>query len=68
MDSYVVHIYRQGHSPKNFVGTAEKVGQDSKKAFTSVEELWGILTDGKRAKNKIMISHRDTEAQRRKKD
>lgn len=52
MDSYVVHIYRQGHSPKNFVGTVEKVGQDSKKAFTSLEELWGILTDGKRANSK----------------
>lgn len=43
-DSYVIRIYRRGENdPAQMVGQVEIVGLDEKKAFASIEELWGIL-------------------------
>ncbi len=43
-DSFVIRIYRyvDNHS-RRIVGTAEKVGEKEKHAFTNVDELWDIL-------------------------
>ena len=45
MNSYIVRIYREEeNNPRHFVGTVEKVGGEEKKAFTSLDERWAILT------------------------
>ena len=44
-DDYVVRIYRyRKRNPRRFVGTVEEAGTTEKKAFTTMEELWNILT------------------------
>lgn len=47
MDSYIIRIYRQEKdAPRAVVGTAERVGDEDKKAFKSLDELWHILNTG----------------------
>lgn len=44
MDNYIVRIYRyEKDNPKGLVGVIEEVGVDGKRAFTNLDELWGIL-------------------------
>ena len=44
LDSYVIRIYRKAENePRLLVGTAQKIGQEDKMAFSTVDELWGIL-------------------------
>lgn len=46
MDSYIIRIYRnEKDMPRAIVGTAERVGDEGKKAFKSVDELWQILNE-----------------------
>lgn len=54
-DDYIVRIYRYNkRNARRFVGTVEEVGTKGKKAFTTIDELWGILTrtekEGKKEK------------------
>jgi hypothetical protein len=49
MNSYLVRIYREEEdNPRNFVGTVEKIGDEDKRAFTSLDELWAILNPAKK--------------------
>lgn len=44
MNSYIVRIYRQNKDrPRLLVGVVEEVGAKGRKAFTNLDELWGIL-------------------------
>jgi hypothetical protein len=44
MKSYIVRIYRNERGDRrNFVGTVEEPDVGGKKAFTNLDELWGIL-------------------------
>ena len=45
--SYVVRVYRcEANERRRVVGVVETVGQQPQRAFTNVEELWQILTEG----------------------
>lgn len=45
MDSYIIRIYRfKRGNPKRLVGTVEMVGIKGKMAFTSLDELWEVLS------------------------
>jgi len=47
MDSYIIRIYRHAEeTPGKVVGTAERVGDEGKKAFKGVDELLQILNTG----------------------
>lgn len=49
MDSYIIRIYRyEKDRPQRLVGTVEKAGEEGKKAFTHVEELYTILSNADR--------------------
>lgn len=51
MDSYLVRIYRrEENNPKLLVGVVEEPGNNGKKAFSNLYELWGILNPVKRIK------------------
>ena len=44
MDSYIIRIYRQEkEQPRSVIGTAERVGDEGKRPFKNVDELWEIL-------------------------
>jgi len=44
MENYVVRIYHhKKNNPEKFIGVVEKIGDEGKKAFTNLEELWKIL-------------------------
>ncbi len=46
--SYVVRVYRFGkNQPHNLVGVVEEAGVKGKKAFTSLTELWGIISSSR---------------------
>jgi len=46
--SYIVRIYRfEKHKPHNLVGVVEEAGGKGKKAFTSLAELWGIISSSR---------------------
>jgi hypothetical protein len=46
MDSYIIRIYRrEKEAARSVVGTAERVGDEGKKAFKSLDELWEILNE-----------------------
>lgn len=47
--SYIVHIYhlRKNHH-RELVGVLEMVGSEGKKGFTNYDELWDILSAGKK--------------------
>jgi hypothetical protein len=48
MASYVVRVYRfEKNMPHNLVGVVEEAGVKGKKAFTSLAELWGIISSSK---------------------
>ena len=47
VESYVVRVYRcQSGETRELVGVLEGPGVDGAQAFSSVEELWEILSDG----------------------
>jgi hypothetical protein len=49
LDSFIIRIYRcKKDKPNSLVGVAEKVGNKESLAFTSLYELWGILTSARR--------------------
>jgi hypothetical protein len=42
---YIVRIYRfERDRPQSIVGVVEEVGIEGKRAFTNLDELWGILS------------------------
>jgi hypothetical protein len=44
MENYIVRIYRyEKDKPQKLMGIVEKVGEEGKKAFTNIDELWEIL-------------------------
>lgn len=48
MNVYIVRIYRrEKNNPRAIVGTVEQPEIDGKKAFTNLDDLWGILNSGK---------------------
>jgi hypothetical protein len=50
---YIIRIYRfDKNSARRFVGTVEGVGMKGKRVFTTIEELWEILTRIKEGDNK----------------
>lgn len=51
MDSYIVRIYRrEKKKPRVIVGTVERPEIDGKMAFSSLDELWEILSHDGRTK------------------
>jgi hypothetical protein len=53
-DDYIVRIYRRNRrAAHRFVGTVEEVGAEGKRAFTTIEELWGILSRKDRESKKL---------------
>jgi hypothetical protein len=45
---FIIRIYRFGRrNSRRFIGTAERVGGKGKRAFSTLEELWDILTKTK---------------------
>ena len=64
-DSFIIRIYRCAKDkPNSLVGVAEKVGKQERLAFTSLDELWGILTSSGRVPmpKKIGVSARSGHA------
>ena len=50
--SYVVRVYRFGkNQPHNLVGVVEETGGKEKKAFTSLAELWAIISSSRSVRN-----------------
>ena len=50
VNTYIVRIYRlAGDKARCILGTTEKAGEREKMAFTTYDELWGILTRPKEA-------------------
>jgi hypothetical protein len=46
--SYVVRVYRFGkNQPHNLVGVVEEAGVKGKKAFTSLTELWALISSSR---------------------
>jgi hypothetical protein len=46
--SYVVRVYRfEKNKPHNIVGVVEEAGVKGKKAFTSLAELWDIISSSR---------------------
>ena len=46
--SYIVRIYRfEKNKPLNLVGVVEEAGGKGKKAFTSLAELWAIISSSR---------------------
>ena len=44
MKNYIVRIYRhEKDNPRKIVGVVEEPEIEGKKAFTNLDELWGIL-------------------------
>jgi hypothetical protein len=53
-DDYIIRIYRQDRRDTHrFVGTVEEVGTEGKRAFATIEELWGILARKDRGRGKL---------------
>jgi len=54
MENYIVRIYRyEKDKPHKLMGIVEKVGEERKKAFTHVNELWEILNAPRRLPKKL---------------
>ena len=52
MDSYLVRIYRrEENNPRVLVGVVEEVGEEEKKAFHNLYELWDILNPAQKELN-----------------
>lgn len=50
MKNYIIRIYRQENdNPKKIVGVVEEPEIEGRKAFTNLDELWGILNPVKAA-------------------
>ncbi len=50
--SYVVRVYRfEKSQPHKIVGVIEEAGVRGKKAFTSLSELWDIISSSEGARN-----------------
>jgi hypothetical protein len=64
MENYIVRIYRhEKNKPHKLLGLVEKVGEEGKKAFTHVDELWEILNASKNIskqgnKTKGVLNHK----------
>jgi len=51
LNSYIVRIYRhEQNDPGSIVGTVEDVEHQSRMPFTNLNELWEILSAGKRGR------------------
>jgi hypothetical protein len=48
MENYIIRIYRyEKDKPQKLMGIVETVGEEGKKAFTHVDELWDILNSSR---------------------
>jgi hypothetical protein len=55
MENYIVRIYRyEKDKPQKLMGIVETVGEEGKKAFTHVDELWEILNSSRRLSKQQM--------------
>lgn len=64
MENYIVRIYRyEKDKPQRLMGIVEKVGEEGKKAFTHVDELWEILN----ASRNIMKQRKETRGREERK-
>ena len=55
MENYIVRIYRyEKDKPQKLMGIVETVGEEGKKAFTRVDELWEILNAPRRLSRQQM--------------
>jgi hypothetical protein len=51
LKNYIIRIYRQENdNPKKIVGVVEEPEIEGRKAFTNLDELWGILNPVKAAR------------------
>jgi hypothetical protein len=51
MESYIVRVYRRsGEAGKEVSGLVERVGNGSRQAFSSGEELWRFIAKGRSPK------------------
>jgi hypothetical protein len=48
VQSFVVRIYRRDRRARRFVGVVEEAGVEGRRAFTTLDELWSILTVSRR--------------------
>jgi hypothetical protein len=48
VQSFIVRIYRRDRRARRFVGVVEETGVEGKRAFTTLDELWRILTTSRR--------------------
>jgi hypothetical protein len=49
LENYVVRIYRrEKNDPRILVGVIEEVGVEGRRAFSNLDELWGILNSTQR--------------------
>jgi hypothetical protein len=45
MKTFIVHIYCcEKNNPRSFVGVSEEVGSEGKRAFTTIDDFWKILS------------------------
>lgn len=48
MERFSIRIlYRDGNDPGKFVGVVERQGEEAKRGFVNMEELWNILNSCK---------------------
>lgn len=49
MKNYILRVYRdEKDHPRSLIGIVETVGMKGRKAFTNIDELWGILNPRKK--------------------
>jgi len=57
MDSYLIRIYRREEdNPRMLVGIVQQVGNEEKKVFSNLNELWSILSPVKENARKLKKS------------
>jgi len=57
-NNYIIRIYRYDKAhPRRIVGTAERVGDQDKRAFTNLDELWVILNPDKKKERRRKDNH-----------
>ena len=52
VESFVIHIYRRGEAAGAITGTIERVGNETRQHFETIEELWSYLSDAQRQRRR----------------
>jgi hypothetical protein len=60
MENFIVRIYRyEKNNPNRLMGIVEKVGEEGKKAFIHVDELWEILNQSRAvSKHEVVVGRK----------